>query len=339
MSKLISSSNNIIAVGLLSGGLDSALACKIIKDMGFDVHAVYLDMPWGCGKADRARRIAEALGLTFKVIPLADDYLDLLRHPRHGFGSAHNPCVDCHTYMVRKAADYMKEVGGNFIFTGEVIGQRPMSQRKMCLNWVEEDAGMKGRVLRPLCAKRLEPTIPELEGVVDREKMLDFEGRSRTAQFALAAELKLEGFAAPSGGCLLTEKVFGARVKDVLQRGCSSIQETTLLAFGRYFRIGDHAFVMLGRDERENEALIRYALPGDIIFRTYDFPSPTVVLRGKGVTQQDMELSAGLLQFFSKLRNDEPLSIPFWPAGSPEDIRTVTPVSVPDEAFIKTIWM
>ena len=198
---------------------------------------------------------------------------------------------------------------------------------------------MKGRVLRPLCAQLLEPTLPEIEGLVDRNKLLAFEGRSRKAQFALAAELKLEGFAQPSGGCLLTEKIFGARLKDMLTHGCDAIEETTVLAFGRYMRLRDHAFAMLGRDEQENESLVKYALPGDILFRTYDFPSPTALLRGRNITDADLELTAGIVQFFSKCRGDVPRPIGCWVKATPETIRPITPSAIPDEAFLRSIWM
>ncbi|MEI6438216.1 MAG: tRNA 4-thiouridine(8) synthase ThiI [Candidatus Omnitrophota bacterium] len=325
------------AVGLLSGGLDSALAAKLLLDQGIEVHAVNISMPWGCGRPSRVIKLAEQLGMPFKSIPLGNDYLAVLKDPQYGFGVAHNPCVDCHIYMLRKAAEYMKEIGASFVFTGEVIGQRPMSQRRKCLDWVEEGSGIPGRVLRPLSAKLLPLTIPETEGIVDREKLMDLVGRNRRRQLDLAKELGLAGFSTPGGGCLLTEKVFGNRVKDVLARGCDAIHEMAILGMGRYFSLGDDAFILLGRDAQENEFLLEYALESDIIFRTYEFPSPTVVLRSKLVTERQLTLAAGLMQYFSKCAKSAPKLIPSWQKSSPETVRQILAV-LPSEEELKVIW-
>ena len=326
------------AVGLLSGGLDSALACKLLTDQGIDVHVVFIQMPWGCGKPSRAEAIAREMNRPFTLIPLENDYLSILKKPKYGFGSAHNPCVDCHIYMVKKAAEYMRKIGASFVFTGEVIGQRPMSQRRRCLNWVEEGAGVPGRLLRPLCAQLLPITLPEQEGIVERTKLLGLMGRNRRVQLDLAEEKGLSGFAQPSGGCLLTEKVFGRRVKDVLARGCEAVDELTILGAGRYFRLSDSAFVMLGRDQPENDFLLTHALNSDLVFRTYDFPSPTAVLRGTAVTERDISLTAGLVQYFSKLSVLTPRVIPFWLKAEPVKIRQA-PAVMPSEDFLKSIWM
>lgn len=326
------------AVGLLSGGLDSALSAKLLLDQQIEVHALFIEMPWGCGKAPRSEALSRALNIPFKVIALGDDYLPVLKTPKYGFGSAHNPCVDCHIYMIRKAAEYMKEIGAAFVFTGEVLGQRPMSQRRKCLTWVEEGSGIPGRLLRPLCARLLDPTIPEKEGIVDREKLLDLKGRNRRQQLDLAGKLGLTGFATPGGGCLLTEKVFGARVEDVLARGCDAIRETAILGAGRYFRLDDDAFVLLGRNQLENEFLLTYSMDTDIVFRTFEFPSPTVVLRGKNITEKQLALSAGLLQYFSKRRGDAPKPVPFWVKSSPDAVRQVL-ADIPTEDFLEKIWM
>jgi tRNA U34 2-thiouridine synthase MnmA/TrmU len=326
------------AVGLLSGGLDSALACKILLDQGIDVHVVYIQMPWGCGKPSRAEAIARALGCPFKVIPLENDYLSVLKSPKYGFGSALNPCVDCHIYMVKKAAAYMAEIGASFVFTGEVVGQRPMSQRRRCLTWVEEDAGIPGRLLRPLCAQLLPETIPEKEGIVDRAKLLGLMGRNRRIQMDMAARLGLDGFATPGGGCLLTEKVFGRRIKDVLTRGCSNISEMTILGAGRYFRLSDSVFVMLGRNQSENDYLAEHAMESDLVFRTYDFPSPTAVLRGSALTPEDIAFTAGLVLHFAKLADPSPRMIAYYLKASPADLRQVMAPVLPEESF-QSIWM
>lgn len=338
MSNSILSNNKVKAVGLLSGGLDSALSAKLLLDQGIDVHALFIQMPWGCGKAPRSEALSRALNIPFKVIPLGDDYLSVLKHPKHGFGVAHNPCVDCHVYMVKKAAGYMREIGASFVFTGEVLGQRPMSQLRRSMTWVEEEAGIPGLLLRPLCAKLMVPTIAENEGLVDREKLMALEGRSRRAQLDLAEELGLDGFSTPGGGCLLTEKVFGARMKDVLSRGCDSISETAILGAGRYFRLNEDAFLLLGRDKEENESLLRYSVPTDYIFRTYEFPSPTVVLRSRNISDAQLATAAGLLQYFSKHRFEPSQLIPVWLKSSPDAVRQIQ-ADIPTEEFLKQIWM
>ncbi|MBF0388113.1 MAG: hypothetical protein HQL20_09730 [Candidatus Omnitrophica bacterium] len=338
MSNDISSYGKIVAVGLLSGGLDSALAAKLLIDQGIEVHAINIAMAWGCGRPSRVKAIADHLGMPFKSIPLDDSYLKILRNPKYGFGSAHNPCVDCHIYMVQKAAEYMREIGAAFVFTGEVVGQRPMSQRRRCLDWVEDGAGIPGRLLRPLSAGLLPLTIPEQQGLVDRSRLLSLEGRGRRVQLDMAQDLGLTGFSTPGGGCLLTEKVFGARVKDVLARGCDSINETAILGSGRYFRLNDDAFALVGRDQPENEALLHYSLDTDYIFRTYEFPSPTVVLRGKNISAEQLSFAAGLLQFFSKQRDGLPRSVPCWRKAFPEGISQVLAV-MPLESALAPLWM
>jgi tRNA-uridine 2-sulfurtransferase len=326
------------AVGLLSGGLDSALACKLILDQGFEVHVVYIEMPWGCGKSARMRRIAESFGLPFKIIPIGDDYLQILRKPKHGFGSALNPCADCHAYMVRKAAEYMREIRADFMFTGEVIGQRPMSQRKECLKWVEDEGGIPGRLLRPLSAQLLDPTIPEQEGIVDRSRLLGITGRSRQTQIELAKKYGLQHYAQPGGGCLLTEKVFGARVKDVLVRGCGNINETAILGLGRFFRISDKAYAVIARDDVENEMLIQQALDSDLILRSTVFPGPAAILRSKSLSSEEIQFTAGLIQYFSKYRGKDPQLVDYWRKSESASVNTVT-AAVLDEAAVMPIWM
>jgi hypothetical protein len=326
------------AVGLLSGGLDSAVAAKLILDQGIEVHAVTIAMPWGCGTPSRVVKFAEQMGLPLKVIPLADDYLSILTKPKYGFGSAHNPCIDCHIYMVKKAAEYMREIGASFVFTGEVLGQRPMSQRRKCLDWVEQDGGIPGRLLRPLSAKLLPPTIPEQEGIVDREKLLDISGRARRQQYDLALALGVHGFSAPGGGCLLTEKLFGERLKDALKHGCRDIASSAVLGIGRYFRLDDATFVILGRDQDENEKLVAYAMPEDVLLRPTVFPGPVVLLRSLAVTPAHVVLAAGLSQFYSKSRGKEPLPLACWRCDDPARVQEVV-AGVVHEADVKKMLL
>ncbi|MBF0330594.1 MAG: hypothetical protein HQL17_01550 [Candidatus Omnitrophica bacterium] len=326
--------NKVKAVGLLSGGLDSAIAAKLILDQGIEVHAVNISMPWGCGRPSRVVRLAEKLGLCLKTIPLGDDYMPLLTAPKYGFGSAHNPCIDCHIYMVKKAAEYMREIGAAFVFTGEVLGQRPMSQHRKSLNCVEHDAGVTGRLVRPLSAKLMPVTIPEQEGVLDREKLLDLSGRSRSPQLKLAKEFGIEDFSTPGGGCLLTEKLFGERLKDVLKGGCPDIASTAILGVGRYFRLDDSSYVIVARNNSENEKLMKYAMPADIIVRPTTFPGPVALLRSGAVTEEKIAFTAGLAQFYSKSRAQGSMPLTCWMAGEPSKIRNVL-AGVVNEADIR----
>jgi tRNA U34 2-thiouridine synthase MnmA/TrmU len=311
------------AVGLLSGGLDSAVAAKMIMDQGIEVYAVTIAMPWGCGEPSRVVKFAEKMGVPLKVIPLADDYLSILTKPKYGFGSAHNPCIDCHIYMVKKAAEYMREIGASFVFTGEVLGQRPMSQRRKCLDWVEQDGGIPGRLLRPLSAKLLPPTIPEEEGIVDREKLLDISGRARRQQYDLALALGVHGFSSPGGGCLLTEKLFGERLKDALKYGCRDIASSAVLGIGRYFRVDESTFVILGRDQGENEKLIKFAMPEDVLLQPTVFPGPVALLRSKAVTEAHVSLAAGISQFYSKSKGKDPLPLSCWRSDDPARVQEI----------------
>lgn len=326
------------AVGLLSGGLDSAVAAKMLMDQGLEVHVVHIAMPWGCGSLPRVEKLAAALKIPLKVIPLEDDYLSILTKPKYGFGSAHNPCIDCHIYMVKKAAAYMREIGASFVFTGEVLGQRPMSQRRECLDWVEKDGGIPGRLLRPLSAQLLPETIPEQEGIVDRKKLLDISGRGRRPQYDLAEKLGVDGFAAPGGGCLLTEKLFGRRLKDVLEKGCPDIASTAILGIGRYFRVDDDTFIILGRDRHENEQLIQHAMPEDVLLRPMVFPGPVALLRAKAVTPAHVTLAAGLSQFYSKSKGKEPLPLSCWRADDPARVQEIM-AAVVDEKDVKNMML
>lgn len=318
------------AVGLLSGGLDSELACRMMIDQGIEVHIMHLAMPWGCSKPSRVTSLAQRLNVPLKVIPLTDDYLPLLRHPQYGFGSGHNPCVDCHIYMVKKAAEYMHEIGASFIFTGEVLGQRPLSQRRVCLDWVENDAGVPGRLLRPLSARVLPPTVPEQEGIVDRSKLLGIVGRARKEQYALAASFGFESFSQPGGGCLLTEKYFGARIKDVLEHGCHSIAAMAVLGVGRFFRVDPDTFILLGRDDHENHKLFDQALPEDRLLGSFQFPAPAALVRSKALKEEHLVLAAGLMQFYSKASKEVPLSVSCWHSGKFDEARMITAV-VPEK--------
>jgi tRNA U34 2-thiouridine synthase MnmA/TrmU len=252
------------AIALLSGGLDSTLAISIMLDLGVEVEALNFTTIFchcgsggkavGCGS--EAKRVSELLGVKLKVVNVTPEYLDVVKHPKHGRGSSMNPCIDCRIFMFKKAKAYMSETGADFIVTGEVLGQRPMSQHMRAIELIERESGLEGLVVRPLSAKLFSPSIPEREGLIDRERMLDIRGRSRKPQMRLAAEKGIADYACPAGGCLLTEKVFGKRLKDLLAHmPDAGVRDMTLLKYGRHFRLSDGSKMIVGRDKEENEHL------------------------------------------------------------------------------------
>ena len=274
---------------LLSGGLDSVLAAQLVKEQGIQVTAVYFAIPF-CSRAqlssygcpDALRRSAQDLGVELKVISIADDFLKIVENPRHGFGSHVNPCIDCKILMLRKCKEMMEQGKASFVATGEVLGQRPMSQHKGALARIEQDSGLEGLVLRPLCAKLLPPTIPEKEGWISREKLLAFNGRSRRPQMELAKKFNLSEYKTPAGGCLLTDPMFARKVKDLLRQKEFNLHNVELLKCGRHFRVSTHARLVVGRDEKEDERLLGLALQGDYIFLPTDTVAGATAL-GRGV--------------------------------------------------------
>ncbi len=274
------------AVALISGGLDSRLAARLIKGQGCDVIALKFKTPFSHknrgGSGDNQADIEKDLGCELRSLSLSDDFLDIVRSPKHGYGSNLNPCIDCKILMLRKAGGLMRQKGARFIITGEVLGQRPMSQHKQALERIEKEAGLQGLVLRPLSAKLLPETIPEKEGWVDRNKLMGFSGRSRRPQMELATGLGIENYPTPAGGCLLTDPDFAKKLKDLINYGELNLDNIELLKAGRYFRLGAQAKLIVGRNERENNRLSDLAKEGDYLF----FPDektagPTSLGRGR----------------------------------------------------------
>ncbi|HNX34220.1 MAG TPA: hypothetical protein PKM57_06305 [Kiritimatiellia bacterium] len=271
------------AIGLLSGGLDSTLAVQLISEMGIEVIAVKFTSPFcqcDSGGCCHAAEVARQMGLALKTFAKGDDYLEVVRHPKHGYGVAMNPCIDCRIYMFKKAKAYMEEVGASFLVTGEVLDQRPMSQYRRAMKVIEAEAGVDGKIVRPLSAQHLEPSEAERRGWVDRSKLLDFHGRGRRPQLALAEAYGIKGFACPAGGCLLTDKNFAAKLRDLFKhRERVTMGDIGLLKIGRHFRAGG-CKIVCARDEPECEALRRRAGTNDWLFEAADCMGPTVLLDG-----------------------------------------------------------
>jgi tRNA U34 2-thiouridine synthase MnmA/TrmU len=269
------------ALGLCSGGLDSMLSGLVLRAQGIEVEWVSFETPFFA--AAKARKASRLTGIPLTVKPIFADYMAMLRNPPAGYGKHMNPCMDCHTLMFRLAGEIMRERGFDFLFSGEVLGQRPMSQTKPSLRYVEKHSGLGGYILRPLCAKHLPETIPEQQGLVDRERLLDIHGRGRREQVALARTFGISDYPAPAGGCLLTDKGFSARLKDLFDHGGDGTEaEVQLLKFGRHFRLNRQAKLIVGRTEKDNDSLLQYHRPEqDVVLDVRDYPSPVGVLQGE----------------------------------------------------------
>jgi tRNA-specific 2-thiouridylase len=276
---------NRTAIALISGGLDSILAAKVVKELGFDVLGLYFtsafSKSYGKERDTHAARVADATGIDLHVIDLGQEYVELVRKPAHGYGKHINPCIDCKIFMLKRAKEVMLERNAPFVVTGEVLGQRPMSQRRDTLNVIERDADMRGLILRPLSAALLPPTRAELDGLVERDKLLGISGRSRAVQLKLAERYGISGFSTPAGGCLLTDKNFSARLRDLFDdRPAVTQDDIRLLTVGRHYRIDSGVKIVVGRDRKENDLLLSLAPHGFHLFTPHDFPGPVALLCG-----------------------------------------------------------
>ncbi len=294
----------IKAIALLSGGLDSILATRLMIDQGIDVEAInFVTLFCTCTERGRSclasKSAADNLGIKLKVFEVTKDYLEIVKNPKHGYGRNMNPCLDCRIFIFTKAAQYMREMGASFLVTGEVLGERPMSQRRDAMMIIERESKLKGLIVRPLSARLLEPTIAEKEGLVDREKLLNIQGRSRKPQIRLAAEFGINDYPCPAGGCLLTDSGFARRIRDLMEyRPDFTTHDVKFLKVGRHFRLGPEAKLIVGRNEDENNRLCNLAKDGDLCFYPSKIKGPVGI--GRGVFSQDhLKLAFGIIARYS----------------------------------------
>jgi len=299
------------AVSLFSGGLDSMLAVKLIQNQGINVTAFHFVLPFNYIEKEKqisAVKTANKLNIPTETFRGGKEYTEIVKNPRHGYGKNMNPCIDCKIFIMKKAFAFMKKIGASFLFSGEVIGQRPMSQRKKALEIIEKEAGVEGFLLRPLSAKLLPPTIPEEKGWVKIEYFRDFEGRSRKPQIKLAKKFGITEYPSPAGGCLLTDFDFSIRLKDSFRHSEDSISELTLLNFGRHFRLKSGAKLIVGRDEKENQIIEKLADENDLLIEGIGFGSPLALLKNSN-NPEDIDISASICIRYSKKRDEKNVKV------------------------------
>ena len=299
MIHLVSKAKEVIGLGLVSGGLDSLTACLLLQLQGVKVIGLNFKSPLCiCDKVLSHSECGlnlfyDKLNIEIHTKVKEDDYLKVVRNPKFGYGKNMNPCIDCRIYILKKAKEFMHEIGADFIFTGEVLGQRPKSQNKQALDIVEKEADLEGLLLRPLSAQLLKPTTPENEGLVDRSKLYDIQGRSRKKQLELAREHGLLQNYFACGGCLLTDQSFASRMRDLLEYNDeATMEDVKILKYGRHFRY-KNAKIIIGRDKGENTMLLQIKTSSDYVMEARDVVGPITLIHG--------EVNEEALKFAGKL--------------------------------------
>lgn len=297
------------ALAMVSGGLDSILAARLIMNQGIEVIGI-------CFKSaffgpENAIRMAEQIGMELKVVDFSPEHLEMVKHPKHGYGKNMNPCIDCHAMMMNYAGKLMGELNADFIITGEVLNQRPMSQTKASLDIVKKESGFEDYILRPLCALNLPPTKMELEGLVDREKLMGISGRSRKVQMELAEKWGIKDYPSPAGGCRLTEPGYAKRLKDQLEHVKeSSLDDVKILKTGRHIRFDENTKIIATRNQEELNAITPLIRKDDYVFDTLDCPGCTVILRGDA-SREALEFAAAVCARYSKEKDKDLVRVKF----------------------------
>lgn len=332
MSSAVDFTRNKKAIGLFSGGADSTLAIELMQRQGIEVIPLNIKNPFSSEREDDCAGLPEGMitsgGLAVRTYLVGDEYIRMIADPEHGYGSAMNPCQDCKIMYIQKAREVMISEGASFVFTGEVIGQRPNSQKLKQMRNVEAKCGLAGRLLRPLCARLLPPTIPELAGVVDRSKLLDFSGRSRSRQKELAKEygVKIPG---SGGGCKICEDRFAERLKDLYQHakpGFPSIDDIQRLKVGRHFRFSPEYKIIVGKDEGQNQKIEKLYQPGDIlIIPPEHIAGPATLCVGK-VPESDLPKIAALIMRYCKVLEEKPVYLKMTSDYLPVETLTAEPM-------------
>ncbi len=303
------------AIALFSGGLDSALAILLIQNQNIEVTALTFLTHFGCDISDKSScggdpyPMAEKFGFTVKLVHLGEKFIDVVKAPRYGYGKHMNPCIDCRILMLREAKIFMELIDADFVFTGEVLGQRPKSQMRNALNTVSRESDLKDNLVRPLSAKLLPETAPEKSGLLDRELLLGLSGRSRKPQYALAEEFGLEDYSTPGGGCLLTDPQYSARLKDLMKSNPDfDYNDINLLRVGRHFRLDENCRLVVGRNEKENQMITEYARPDDLMLEAIGTGSPIGLFISNN-NEKNLELAAAITARYCDFKREPVVEI------------------------------
>jgi len=322
----IKTTRQVKALGLCSGGLDSILSALMLKDQDIDVTWISFETPFFDAKA--AKKASKQTGIPLIVKDITDDYMEMMKAPRAGFGKNMNPCMDCHTLMFAKAGAMMAQIGADFLFSGEVVGQRPKSQTKNSLRYVEKNSGYDGLILRPLSAGILPETVPEQKGLVDRSRLESISGRSRKPQTALAKKYGITEYPSPAGGCLLTDKGFSQRLRDLLYvQKTQSKTQLLLLQHGRHFRLDSRSKLVVGRNKAENKRIMDlYDPQSHIRLRSSHLPGPDALVFGQP-DEAALHLAARITSGYTKASAGALTTISVFEKQGTREIEVITPES------------
>lgn len=309
------------AIALFSGGLDSALAILLVLRQNIKVTALTFMTHFGCDITDKSScssdpyPMSEKFGFTVKMVHLGHQFIDIVKNPKFGHGKNMNPCIDCRILMLREAAKLMEIIKADFIITGEVLGQRPLSQRRPQMNLVLNETGLKGKLVRPLSAKLLAPSDPEISGMLDREKLEAISGRSRKRQIQMADEYGLEDYPSPAGGCLLTDPAYSQRLRDLISHTEHiDFDDLNLLKVGRHFRMDDKNKFIVGRNEEENDKIEKYRKKDEWIFEALGTGSPLTLLKGE-LDDESISMAASLTARYCDLKRSDSVEITYYRNG------------------------
>jgi tRNA-uridine 2-sulfurtransferase len=330
-------------LALYSGGLDSLICVRFVRDLGIEVIPFYFATPFfGFNAllfpAEFKEKHFSKFGIMPEIIDYTDDFIKILAAPKHGYGKHMNPCIDCKIGMLRKAKELLKDYSASFIITGEVLGQRPMSQRKDAMNVIERDSGLKGLLVRPLCARNMPPSVPENEGIIKKEDLLDITGRGRKRQEKLAVSYGIlkEDIPSPAGGCLLTYVQIAEKVRQTIDRfspGIPARADLVMDVIGRKFILDCDTVMIVPRDEHENMVAETLKFPGNVFVKIDNIPGPTGVIRGNIITG-NLELAASVCLRYTKARGIKGNSASW--GESPGNMHKSIDVPIIDESLIKT---